>query len=38
VVGPLIAAISRTVQEWGVTVEEVANERHDNGWNYSPRM
>jgi len=38
VVGPLIAAIARTVQEWGITAEEVADERNDSGWDYSPGM
>lgn len=38
VVGPLIAAISRTVQGWEVTAEEVADERNDSGWDYSPGM
>lgn len=35
VVGPLIAAISRAVQGWEVTAEEVADERNDSGWDYS---
>lgn len=35
VVGPLIAAISRTVQEWGATAEEIVDERNDSGWDYS---
>lgn len=38
VVGPLIAAISRTVQGWEVTAEEVAAERNDSGWDHSLGM
>lgn len=38
VVAPFIATIAQAVHRWGVTAEEVAEERNDSGWDYGPGM